>query len=272
MPQLSIIIPLFNSCDFISRVLQSCINQTLKDIEILIIDDKSKDNSLNMVLEFAKKDPRIKIFQNEENLGTFASRNLGVLHSSSDFIMFLDSDDFLTPDACEIAFKEMKKGFDLLCFDAFVHRVKTKQFYRFKQDEVFNQKEFLDFLSKQRHFCWSVWAKCFRKDMILKIFEKVKIDERLSYGEDVLFCYVYFMFCEKIAVFKTCTYHYEFNLNGRYENKNKEILWQNYQDKVKSNELIKKLSLEFENDKFYKQLFDVLNKEELDLKRRIDNL
>ncbi|EAI5667297.1 glycosyltransferase family 2 protein, partial [Campylobacter coli] len=82
----------------------------------------------------------------------------------------------------------------------------------------------------------------------------------------------YFMFCEKIAVFKTCIYHYEFNPNGRYENKNKEILWQNYQDKVKSNELIKKLSLEFENDKFYKQLFDVLNKEELDLKRRIDNL
>lgn len=142
MPQLSIIIPLFNSCDFISRALQSCINQTLKDIEILIIDDKSKDNSLNIVLEFAKKDPRIKIFQNEENLGTFASRNIGVLHSSSDFIMFLDSDDFLTPGACEIAFKEMKKGFDLLCFDAFVHRVKTKQFYRFKQDEVLNQKEF----------------------------------------------------------------------------------------------------------------------------------
>ncbi|HBK6303553.1 TPA: glycosyltransferase family 2 protein, partial [Campylobacter jejuni] len=187
MPQLSIIIPLFNSCEFISRALKSCINQTLKDIEILIIDDKSKDNSLNMVLEFTKKDPRIKIFQNEENLGTFASRNLGVSCSSSDFIMFLDSDDFLALDACEIVLKEMKKGFDLLCFDAFVHRVKTKQFYRFKQDEVFNQKEFLDFLSKQRHFCWSVWAKCFRKDIILKSFEKIKIDEHLSYGEDVLF-------------------------------------------------------------------------------------
>ncbi|EAL0596778.1 glycosyltransferase family 2 protein [Campylobacter coli] len=272
MPQLSIIIPLFNSCDFILRALQSCINQTLKDIEILIIDDKSKDNSLNIVLEFAKKDERVKIFQNDENLGTFATRNLGVLKSRADFIMFLDSDDFLALNACEVALTKIKQGFDLLCFDAFVHRVKTKQFYRFKQDEVFNQKEFLEFLSKQRHFCWSVWAKCFKKDIILKIFEKVKIDERLSYGEDVLFCYVYFMFCEKIAVFKTCIYHYEFNPNGRYENKNKEILWQNYQDKVKSNELIKKLSLEFENDKFYKQLFDVLNKEELDLKRRIDNL
>ncbi|ECC0232549.1 glycosyltransferase family 2 protein [Campylobacter jejuni] len=274
MPQLSIIIPLFNSCDFILIALQSCINQTLKDIEILIIDDKSKDNSLNMVLEFAKKDPRIKIFQNEENLGTFASRNLGVLHSSSDFIMFLDSDDFLTPGACEIAFKEMKKGFDLLCFDAFVHRVKTKQFYRFKQDGVFNQKEFLEFLSKQRHFCWSVWAKCFRKDIILKNFEKVKfekvkIDERLSYGEDVLFCYIYFMFCEKIAVFKTCIYHYEFNPNGRYENKNKEILNQNYYDKKKSNEIIKRLSKEFLHDEFHQKLFEVLEREEVGVKNRL---
>ncbi|HHP5704791.1 TPA: glycosyltransferase family 2 protein, partial [Campylobacter jejuni] len=261
MPQLSIIIPLFNSCNFISRALQSCINQTLKDIEILIIDDKSKDNSLNMVLEFAKKDPRIKIFQNEENLGTFASRNFGVLHSSSDFIMFLDSDDFLTLDACEIAFKEMKKGFDLLCFDAFVHRVKTKQFYRFKQDEVFNQKEFLEFLSKQRHFCWSVWAKCFRRDIILKSFEKVKIDECLSYGEDVLFCYVYFMFCEKIAVFKTCIYHYEFNPNGRYENKNKEILNQNYHDKKKSNEIIRNLSNDFKYEEFNKKILENLEKD-----------
>lgn len=269
MSQISIIIPLFNSCDFISRALQSCINQTLKDIEILVIDDKSEDKSLSIVLEFAKKDPRIKIFQNNENLGTFASRNWGVLRSSSDFVMFLDSDDFLTLDACEIALKEMKKGFDLLCFDAFVHRVKTKQFYRFKQDKTFNQKEFLEFLSQQRHFCWSVWAKCFRKDMILKSFEKVKIDERLSYAEDVLFCYINFMFCEKIAVFKTCIYHYEFNDFGRYENKNKEILNQNYQDKKKSNELIKKLSLDFKNSDFHEKLFGVLEKEEKGLKERL---
>ncbi|EGA3413877.1 glycosyltransferase family 2 protein [Campylobacter coli] len=272
MPQLSIIIPLFNSCDFISRALQSCINQTLKDIEILIIDDKSKDNSLNIVLEFAKKDPRIKIFQNEENLGTFASRNLGVLHSSSDFIMFLDSDDFLTLDACEIAFKEMKKGFDLLCFDAFVHRVKTKQFYRFKQDEVFNQKEFFEFLGKQRHFCWSVWAKLFRKDLILKSFERINLYERLSYGEDVLFCYMNFLECDKMGVFKECIYHYEFNEKGRYENKNKEILWQNYKDKKRSNELIKKLPLKSKNDEFCKRLLEVLEKEEGDLKTRITKI
>ncbi|MGI7689116.1 glycosyltransferase family 2 protein [Campylobacter coli] len=267
MPQLSIIIPLFNSCDFILRALQSCINQTLRDIEILVIDDKSEDESVKIALEFAKKDERVKIFQNDENLGTFATRNLGVLKSRADFIMFLDSDDFLALNACEVALTKIKQGFDLLCFDAFVHRVKTKQFYRFKQDEVFNQKEFLEFLSKQRHFCWSVWAKCFKKDIILKIFEKVKIDER--YGEDVLFCYVYFMFCEKIAVFKTCIYHYEFNPNGRYENKNQEILNQNYQDKKKSNEIIKKLSKEFLHDEFHQKLFEVLEREKEGIIKRL---
>ncbi|EKA2711924.1 glycosyltransferase family 2 protein [Campylobacter coli] len=269
MPQLSIIIPLFNSCDFIARALQSCINQTLRDIEILVIDDKSEDESVKIALEFAKKDERVKIFQNDENLGTFATRNLGVLKSRAEFIMFLDSDDFLALNACEVALTKIKQGFDLLCFDAFVHRVKTKQFYRFKQDEAFNQKEFFEFLGKQKHFCWSVWAKLFRKDLILKSFERINLYERLSYGEDVLFCYMNFLECDKMGVFKECIYHYEFNEKGRYENKNKEILWQNYKDKKRSNELIKKLSLKSKGDEFCKRLFEVLEKEEKDLKARI---
>ncbi|MFQ6341526.1 glycosyltransferase family 2 protein [Campylobacter sp. VTCC 70190] len=269
MPKLSIIIPLFNSHNFIARALQSCINQSFKDIEILIIDDKSEDESLKIALAFAKEDKRIKIFKNDENLGTFASRNKGVLHSSAEFIMFLDSDDFLSFNACELAFCAMNKGFDIVLFDALVHRVKTRRFYRFKQDEVFDKEQFLEFLSKQRHFCWSVWAKCFRKDISLKSFEKIKIAERLSYAEDVLFCYMNFMLCEKIGVFKECIYHYEFNEDGRYESKNKEILSQNYQDKKKSNELIKQLSLEFKNDIFHQKLFEVLEKEKLGLIRRI---
>lgn len=73
----------------------------------------------------------------------------------------------------------------------------------------------------------------------------------------------------KIAVFKICIYHYEFNPNGRYENKNKEILNQNYRDKKKSNELIKKLSLDFENDTFHQKLFEVLKREEVGVKNRL---
>ncbi|RQD69369.1 glycosyltransferase family 2 protein [Campylobacter hepaticus] len=270
MPQLSIIIPLFNSEIFIKRALQSCIDQTLKDIEIIIIDDKSEDESFKVVLEFAKKDKRIRLFKNDSNLGTFASRNLGVLEAKSPFLMFLDSDDFLNLKACELALEKMNQGFDLLCFDAFVHRVKTKRFYRFKQDEIFSKEEFLEFLSRQRHFCWSVWAKCFKKDLILQSFDKINIYENLSYGEDILFSYMNFMLCKKIAVFKDCIYHYEFNINGRYENKNKAILCKNYKDKQKSKELVKKLSLVYKQDEFHKKFFQILEKEIMDLKKRID--
>ncbi|MGH2304761.1 glycosyltransferase family 2 protein [Campylobacter taeniopygiae] len=256
MPKISLIIPVYNAQKFLPRALQSSIDQTFKDIEIIIIDDKSEDESLKIALEFAKKDQRIKIFKNDKNLGTFTSRNLGVLKSSADFVMFLDADDFLPLKACEVTFYNIKSELDLLCFDAFVHRVKTKQFYRFKKNEIFTQEQFLEFLTNQKHYCWSVWAKVFKKDLIFKIFEKIDIFERLCYGEDVFFCYFYFMLCEKIAVFKECLYHYEFNEKGRYENKNKEILWQNYQDKKKSLEILKTIKNDFWefNEKFFLNL------------------
>lgn len=74
------------------------------------------------------------------------------------------------------------------------------------------------------------------------------------------------------AVFKTCIYHYEFNPNGRYENKNKEILNQNYKDKKKSNEIIKRLSKEFLLDEFHQKLFEVLEREEKSLCMRANKI
>ncbi|EAI5561190.1 glycosyltransferase family 2 protein, partial [Campylobacter lari] len=154
---------------------------------------------------------------------------------------------------------EKIKNVDMVVFDAYVHRVKFKKFYRFKQDELFKKDEFLEFLLKQKHFCWSVWAKVYRKNLILKSFEHVDFKEKLCYGEDVLFNYINFMLSESFVVSKECIYHYEFNENGRYENKNKEILWQNYKDKKRIFELIKQIP---NNDKkFNKKIFDILQYE-----------
>ncbi len=99
MPQLSIIIPLFNSCDFISRALQSCINQTLKDVEILIIDDKSKDNSLNIVLEFAKKEFKEFVQDNKLDLKAlvkFQAQNLGIENIKDCGICSFDDESFFS--------------------------------------------------------------------------------------------------------------------------------------------------------------------------------
>ncbi|MCW0228095.1 glycosyltransferase [Campylobacter lari] len=268
MNQISIILPTYNVEKYITRALDSCINQSFKDIEIIIVDDCGNDKSIDIAKEYASKDKRIKIIHNEKNLGTFASRNIGVLNSNSPFIMFLDPDDYLDINACEIALNTLlERKVDMIIFDAYVHRVKFKKFYRFKQDEFFKKNEFLEFLLKQKHFCWSVWAKFYKKDLILQSFRYVDFKERLCYGEDVLFNYINFMLSESFFVSQECIYRYEFNENGRYENKNKEILYQNYKDKKRSYKLIKNLSSN--NKEFDKKIIEILEKEILGLESRL---
>ncbi|TWO27221.1 glycosyltransferase family 2 protein [Campylobacter insulaenigrae] len=269
MSQISIILPTYNVEKYIARALESCINQTFKDIEIIVVDDLGNDKSIDIAKEYASKDDRIKIIHNEENLGTFASRNIGVLNSKSDYIMFLDPDDYLELNACEFGLEKIK-NVDIVLFDAYVHRVKFKKFYRFKQDEFFKKDEFLEFLLGQKHFCWSVWAKIYKKELILKNFEYLNFKEGLCYGEDILFNYVNFMLCEKFFISKECIYHYEFNENGRYENKNKEILWQNYKDKKRSLELIENLSFNFKKNGFHNILLQILQRENDNLQQRIE--
>lgn len=268
MSQISIILPTYNVEKYIARALQSCVDQTFKDIEIIVVDDCGDDESINIAKKYALKDDRIKIIHNDENLGTFASRNIGVLNSKADYVMFLDPDDFLELNACELGLEKIK-NLDIVLFDAYVHRVKFKKFYRFKQDEFFKKNEFLEFLLGQKHFCWSVWAKIYKKELILKSFDFFNTKEKICYGEDVFFNYVNFMLCEKFFISKECIYHYEFNENGRYENKNKEILWQNYEDKQRSLELIKNLSFDFKENNFYQNLLQTLQKENENLKQRI---
>ena len=99
MSQISIIIPLFNSCDFISRALQSCINQTLKDIEILVIDDKSEDKSLSIVLEFAKKEFKEFVQENKLDLKAlvkFQAKNLGIRNIEDCGICSFDDESFFS--------------------------------------------------------------------------------------------------------------------------------------------------------------------------------
>lgn len=99
-PQFSIIIPIYNVERFIARAIESAINQSYDNIEIICVDDKSTDNSVSIVKEFMANDERIKLICNERNLGTFATRNKGVLNASGEYLLFLDADDYLHKDTC----------------------------------------------------------------------------------------------------------------------------------------------------------------------------
>ena len=99
-PLISVIVPIYNVAPWLPRCLDSIIGQTYKNLEILLINDGSTDNSLEICQTYAAKDPRIKVIH-QENQGVSAARNAGLDNAQGDFIMFVDSDDWLTLDACE---------------------------------------------------------------------------------------------------------------------------------------------------------------------------
>ncbi|MBZ7987703.1 glycosyltransferase family 2 protein [Campylobacter canadensis] len=260
----SVIIPLFNKQQYIKRAILSCLNQSFSDYEIIVIDDNSCDLSLQILNEF--KDKRIKIIKNKENKGTFASRNYGLLNAKNDFICFLDPDDYFLKDAF-LHLKNSINEADIVCFNAFVHRVKTKEFYSY-ENAFFKKDEHLLFLLKQRHFCWSVWAKLFKKELLFNALKYLKINEHLCYFEDFLLCFCTFNLAKTIKISKKIIYQYEFSEDGIYESKLR--LKQNYNDFLKVKEYILYLMQnDFKNQLFNEKIKLVLDKNQKDLLHRI---
>ncbi len=100
-PLVSVIMPVYNAEEFLDRSISSVINQTYDNLEILLIDDCSTDNSYNILKEYAKKDKRIKIFHNQENQHVSETRNVGIRNSTGKYLYFIDSDDFIDNDYIE---------------------------------------------------------------------------------------------------------------------------------------------------------------------------
>jgi glycosyltransferase involved in cell wall biosynthesis len=109
-PQISVIIPIYNVEKYIAECLDSIVGQTLRDIEIVLVDDLGIDGSMKIASRYAEKDNRIKIIRREKNGGPSAARNTGIRNSSAPLIMFLDSDDFYMPAMCEKMLNGIEKS------------------------------------------------------------------------------------------------------------------------------------------------------------------
>ena len=110
-PKISIVITVYNGEGFLKTALLSIQNQDFKDIEIIMIDDCSKDNSVNLIKELMIKDPRIILYQNKENKGMLYTKTRGVLHAKGKYVMILDVDDLYTQrDAFSTLYLEAEKN------------------------------------------------------------------------------------------------------------------------------------------------------------------
>lgn len=119
-PKVSIIIPNYNNGPYLEKSIGSLIVQTLSDIEIVVVDDASSDESVAIIKNIARRDARIKLIELPSNQSQHMARKAGVTAANGRYIMFLDPDDFFFSIACEIAYNYARSGYDMVCFNTAV--------------------------------------------------------------------------------------------------------------------------------------------------------
>lgn len=173
MPKVSIIMPVYNVEKYLKQALDSAVNQTLNDIEIICVDDCSTDNSLNILKEYQLKDSRIKVIEQKENKGQGVARNIALDIASGEYIMFLDPDDWLELNACEIAYNQISRNKNDIVFYNFCfyseksNRVKSanrintfKNLLHEKQIELYKIQNF------RIYYGASIWTQIYKRSFI----------------------------------------------------------------------------------------------------------
>lgn len=210
-PKFSIIVPVYNVRNYLGICIESLVNQTLKDIEIICINDGSTDDSLNILQEYAKKDYRIKICD-KLNGGSSSARNLGLDIAEGDFILFVDSDDILEKNACDRLYMEiLQTGADIVVFGAkiFPQYVANRHAWLWDNLHV-NLMHYtgncVDALFKENSSKPFIWNKCYRQSIIKRNY--IHFDEELSLGEDNLFLFEIFPKVDQVVYIPDQLYNY----------------------------------------------------------------
>ena len=164
MTKLSVVIPVYNIEKYLPKCLASVICPELSDYEIIIVNDGSTDGSLKICEEYAAKYPQLIRVITTENSGLGAARNVGLDHAAGDFILFLDSDDYLSPNALSEMFELLDKDFDMLFFDirSVNEEGKLLRYYHGCSVEgVFSLESFPELLFEMP----SAWNKIYRRSL-----------------------------------------------------------------------------------------------------------
>lgn len=212
MDKLSIIIPVFNTEKYLSRCIDSVINQTYKNLEVIVVNDCSPGNAEEIISTYTKYDSRIKYVTYEKNRGLFRARVAGAEQAMGDYIAFLDSDDYVTLDYYNTLMKSAKKyNSDIAIGNTIFERVDGSDYVRNLHDECFNfevlrgecvRKTYYE----QKGLCFSwhtVWNKIYKKKLWDKCYPFYKeINNHLIMTEDIAFSSLLFYYAESVSTVK----------------------------------------------------------------------
>lgn len=167
-PKVSIIVPVYNSADYLRRCIDSLINQSLKEVEIIVFDDSSIDNSIEIIEEYLENGNQLVFIKNETNIMTGAIRNMGVQMAKGKYIMFVDSDDWIDRMACETLFDIAEQN----SLDILVGKIRNTNGEESKSDIVNLDKNPIllsgcNFMLNNE-FSSVVWDKLWLRDFIVR--------------------------------------------------------------------------------------------------------
>jgi glycosyltransferase involved in cell wall biosynthesis len=167
--KLSIIVPVYNAEKFLDKCLESLKNQTIKDIEIILVNDGSTDNSLEICNKYAQNDSRIKVLT-QKNSGQSKARNVGIDNSNGEYIAFTDSDDWVDLDYYEKLVESCEKhDAEIACASIIRERKNTRK-YRVKYTEtldVTDEQEKID-VARVPNMCY-VFNKVYKKSLLERL-------------------------------------------------------------------------------------------------------
>jgi len=214
-PTFSIIIPAYNCEKTLSRALDSVISQSFNEWEVVVVDDGSSDKTLDVAVEYSKKDTRIKV-HHKVNEGVSAARNLGLENAVGKYICFLDADDELFGNALNVFNRTLNTDIDIVCAGYSTIDIEGTLTTYVKEDfeKILNRDEAIElmYISSPFPYLGYCWGKCFRSDIIKQF--SLSFDESIYFNEDRLFVTQYISCCNSIKFISESLYLYYHNPNS----------------------------------------------------------
>lgn len=216
MPNLSIIIPVYNAKSHLSQCVNSILSQSYKDYELILIDDGSTDHSIDLCDSYAANTEFVHVFH-KPNGGVSSARNLGIKKAQGNFLLFIDSDDWL--EANSLALLMQQRMADLTFFGSIVHCQNNEYtYYKLDANSYYNfsevQQGLVNLISNPRHpdYLGFTWNKIFKNSIIKK--HNLCFIENLSYREDEIFTLQYAAACNNLITLPNIVYNYRKSTTG----------------------------------------------------------
>lgn len=203
-PLVSILTPCYNVESYLPQCLDSIVNQTYGNLQIVLIDDGSKDGTWNILQSYAAQDSRVEVYH-QENQGVAATRNHLLEKVKGDYVLFVDSDDWIEPNMVEfLVEKSRTKNADIVVCGMVKNDEACGKEYR---EEVMDQETTVKKFLFHKELNGSLWNKLVKTSLL----HGIRFDNRISYGEDALFCWYILQRAHTVVQTTKQLYHYRMN-------------------------------------------------------------